>query len=128
MPPDNTDHLDLDPDRQQQARRYAAIRRRLMLVSLVFNAAYVLAWLLAGWSLDLRRLLETYTQNEWLLVPAFTLAFSAAASLYEAPMSYYSGFVLPHRFGLSNQSLKEWLWDNLKGLLVAGPIGLVLLE
>ena len=37
-------------------------------------------------------------------------------------MSYYGGFVLPHRYGISTQKLKGWLTDLLKG----GAISLVL--
>jgi STE24 endopeptidase len=43
------------------------------------------------------------------------------------PLAYWSGFVLEHRFGLSNQSFVRWVWKQVKGWLVGGPIGLVLL-
>lgn len=122
------EEIALDPQRQEQAKEYAQIRRRLMLVNLGFNAVYALLWLLAGWALAVRELLTTFTTNPWLLVAGFVFVFGAAATLYEMPMSYYSGFVLPHRYGMSNQTLKEWIWDNIKGLLVAAPIMLVLLE
>jgi STE24 endopeptidase len=36
--------------------------------------------------------------------------------------------VLPHRFGQSNQTLRDWIVDQLKGLLIAVPLGLLLLE
>jgi STE24 endopeptidase len=39
-----------------------------------------------------------------------------------APLAYYGGFVLPHRYGLSTMTLKGWLGDLLKGLV----LGLVL--
>ena len=118
----------LDPERQAQAKVYARIRRRLMLVNLGFNAIYTLLWLLTGLALTVKRFMLVYTDNDWLLVAGFAFAFGAAATAYELPMAYYSGFVLPHRYGMSNQSLREWLWDNIKGLLVAGPIGLLMLE
>src|SRR6185295_14712483 len=41
---------------------------------------------------------------------------------------YYSGFVLPHRYGQSNQSLKDWVADQFKGLAIAAPLGLLMLE
>jgi STE24 endopeptidase len=44
------------------------------------------------------------------------------------PLGYYSGFVLPHRFGQSNQSLKDWVTDQLKGLAIGVPLGLLMLE
>lgn len=118
----------LDLKRQEQAKQYARIRRRVMLVNLGLNAIYTLLWLLAGWALSVRDFFLGYTSNDWLLVAGFAFIFGAAAIVYELPMSYYSGFVLPHRYGMSNQSLKDWITDNIKGLLVAGPIGLLMLE
>jgi STE24 endopeptidase len=45
-----------------------------------------------------------------------------AYEIITAPIAYYSGFVLPHRYGLSTMSLKSWLGDLFKGL----ALGLVL--
>jgi STE24 endopeptidase len=118
----------LDLERQEDAKEYAGIRRRLMLANLGMNAGYTLLWLAAGWALWVKDFLLQYTTNDWLLVAGFAFFFGAAATVYELPMSYYSGFVLPHRYGMSNQSLKDWILDNIKGLLVAGSIGLLMLE
>ncbi|MBI2333195.1 MAG: M48 family metallopeptidase, partial [Chloroflexi bacterium] len=54
--------------------------------------------------------------------------FGGVYSLLNLPLGYYSGFVLLHRFGQSNQSLKDWVVDQLKGLAIGAPIGLILLE
>ncbi len=122
------DDVTLDPKRQERAREYARIRRRFMLVDLIIGTIYLLAWLRFGWSLDLKHYLLQWTSNEWLLVAGFGFVFAAIISLVNLPLSYYTGFILPHRFELSNQTLKGWIVDQIKGLLVSGPIGLLLLE
>ncbi len=48
-------------------------------------------------------------------------------SLATAPLSYYRGFILPHRYDLSTQSLGEWLIDQLKGMAVSLALGIPLL-
>ena len=118
----------LDPERQQQAKQYARIRRRWWLVDNAFSAVYALAWLFLGWAVALREWLSTLTTNEWLLVPVFVAVFGGISSLINLPLGYYSGFVLPHRFGQSNQTLKGWIIDRLKGMAVGAPLGLLLLE
>lgn len=118
----------LDPERQKQAKEYARIRRRLWLVDTIFSALYAILWLVFGWSIGLRNWLLTFTDNPWLLVPLFVAIFGGVYSLINLPLSYYSGFVLPHRFGQSNQTLKDWVIDQLKGLAIGAPIGLLLLE
>lgn len=118
----------LDQDRQKKAKEYSRISRRLMLVDLALTALYALAWLLAGWSAGLRGWLAGYAANPWLLVALFAAVFGGVYYLIDLPLSYYSGFVLPHRFGQSNQTLRGWIGDQVKGLLVGGLLGLLVLE
>ncbi len=118
----------LDPERQLQAKRYARISRRLMLVDLVIGALYALAWLVFGWSTELKETLLNYTDSEWLLVAGFGLFFGGIYYLINLPLSYYSGYVLPHRFEMSTQDLKGWVTDQVKGLGVGVILGGLVLE
>ncbi len=118
----------LDPEKQKQAREYARIRRRLWLLETLTSAVYLLVWLFFGWAKSLAGWLRTFIANEWLLVLGFIVVFGGIASLLELPLGYYSGYVLPHRFGQSTQNFKGWLVDQLKGLLIGAPLGLILLE
>jgi STE24 endopeptidase len=118
----------LDAERQQKAKEYARIRRRLLLVDLALGAAFVLVWLLSGASLGLRNQVMALTNQPLLAVALYAAVFGAAYGVLDAPLSYYSGFVLPHRYGLSTQSLRAWLWDQVKGAAIGGVLGLVLLE
>ncbi|MGC1378749.1 MAG: M48 family metallopeptidase [Anaerolineales bacterium] len=118
----------LDPEKQQQAKQYARIKRRLWLVDTAFSALYALAWLAFGWAVGARVWLTSFFANEWLLVPAFAALFGGIYFLLNLPLSYYAEFVLPHRFDQSNQTLKDWIVDQLKGLLIAVPLGIILIE
>jgi len=118
----------LDPERQRQAKQYARIRRRLWLVSTTLSALYALAWLFAGWAIALRDWLTMISPNPWFLVAGFIVIFGGIYAILTLPLDYYSGFVLPHRFDQSTQTFKDWVIDQLKGLAVAAPLGLLLLE
>lgn len=118
----------LDPERQKQAKQYARIRRRLWLADTLVSAAYVLAWLFSGWSVSLREAITVVTRNDWLSIALFALVFGGVYFALTLPLSFYGGFVLPHRFGQSTQTLKGWVTDQVKGLAVGAPIGLILLE
>jgi len=118
----------LDPEKQKQAKQYSRITRRLWLVDTVFSAAYALAWLFFGWSTSLRAWLMTVTTNDWLLVALYIAIFGGVFAIISLPLGYYSGFVLPHRFDQSNQSLKDWVVDQNKGLAIGAPLGLLMLE
>jgi STE24 endopeptidase len=118
----------LDQERQERAKQYARINRWLFVVDLVLGATYVVTWILAGFSPWLRDQIYTWVRATWLSVPLFALGFGLPYSLLTAPLTYYSGFVLPHKYGQSTQTLKAWLFDQLKGLLLASVLGLIVLE
>lgn len=118
----------LDPEKQQQARQYARIGRRLWLVDTIFSVLYALAWLFLGWSNSIHAWLATITINDWELVALYIIIFGGAYAVINLPLGYYGGFVLPHRFGQSNQSLKDWVVDQVKTLAMGGSLGLILLE
>ena len=118
----------LDPERQKKAKEYSRITRRLWLVDTTFTGVYALAWLLFGWMILLRNWLDGFTTNQWLIVPLFVLIYGGIYFVLNLPLGYYEGFVLPHRFDQSTQSLKDWILDQLKGMAVGAPIGLIVLE
>ena len=127
--------VSLDQDKQVQAREYARIRRRLMLLQLIAGAVYILLWILSGWATELRSLLNNQSSGgllpfdpHWTLqLILFVIAFGLPWSLLTLPLSYYSGFVLPHRYDQSTQTLSEWISDGVKSTLVSLVIGIPLL-
>ncbi len=48
----------------------------------------------------------------------YGIVFFGILFLINLPINYYSSFVLPHKYGLSNQTILRWLEVNLKGFLV----------
>ena len=118
----------LDPARQQTAKAYAKIKRSLSFLEMGLGVAYVLLFIVTGLSPWLRDQAQQLSQATWLSVPLFALGFGLPYSILTAPLNYYSGFVLPHRYGQSVQSFGSWLMDQLKGAVVAGVLGLIVLE
>lgn len=118
----------LDPERQSQAKAYARIQRRLMVADLAFGGLYAVAWLLFGWSAGLKVVLSGISTNDWFLVAGFGVVFGGVYFSIILPLSYYEGFVLPHRFELSNQTLMGWVVDQIKGILLGAFLGGLILE
>ena len=57
----------------------------------------------------------------------FLLLAGLIAQLYSLPLSFYSRYVVEHRYGLSNQTLGRWVWEQFKGSLVGLVIGIPVL-
>jgi len=120
--------VSIDHERQRQAREYARRRQRLLMLELVLGGLYLLAWLLSGVSTGLKGLLLQVTSLPPLLVALYAAVFGAGYELLLAPFSFYGGYVLPNKYGLSTQSLRSWLGDQLKAAAVGGVLGLAVLE
>lgn len=60
-----------------------------------------------------------------LLVAAVVLGISV--ELLTLPIAFWSGYVLEHRYQLSNQTVGGWFWQRVKGYLVGSVLGLVFL-
>jgi len=64
----------------------------------------------------------------WLRTAVFATIFGGLYGLVSLPIAYFTGFVLPRRFGLLHQSLGSWVADQVKMGAVGGTIGLVMIE
>ena len=118
----------IDPERQVKAKQYARIQRRLMVLDLAFGGVYMIAWLIFGWSAGLSGWLREISTNAWWIVFLYIVVFGGIYYLLDLPLSFYQGFSLPHRFDMSTQKLTGWIVDQIKGILVGGLLGVIVLE
>ncbi len=123
----------LDPQRQIRARRYGTLRRRLALASWALSAAYLGAWVAFGWGPAFERATGSLVANRtsgsswWIVLLAVAVALGLPFGVLYLPLEYYAGFVLPHRFQLSTQTLGGWFSDMAKGAVLSILIGCPLL-
>ncbi len=107
--------MPIDTERQVKAKEYARLRHRLLAINLVLSAAALLFVLLSGLSVWLRDRVLSISTDPWISTAIFFLVGFVAYGALFFPLSYYGGFVLPHRYGLSTQTLRGWLSDVAKG-------------
>ncbi len=119
--------MEIDAERQQKAREYARIRRRLSFVDLGIAAAGLLIVFVTGLDKWLRDAIQGIAFLSWqpaqnwypLQILLYFLLAVLVYQLITSPLAYYSGFILPHRYGISTMSLKAWLQDLFKGLALS---------
>ena len=90
----------LDAARQQKAREYNKLSRRLLFLELGIGAVLLLAFLFTHASAMLASLLPF--PSPWS-APLYLLILTLGYGVIMTPLGYYQGFVLPHRYGLSTQ-------------------------
>src|SRR3989454_10837546 len=116
------------PTDSPEARRYNRIKRWLGIADFVLGLILLLALLVTGWSGTLRDLAYSGGfQNYTLAVFLYVLMLMGIGKLLGLGLDFY-GFRLEHRFQLSNQRLRAWIWDEIKGFLVGIALATIVTE
>jgi STE24 endopeptidase len=118
----------IDAERQEQAKEYARIQHRLFALDLILSAVALLVVLFGGLSVWLRDTVLSISTNAGIATALYLIVGLGAYGLLYLPLTYYSGFVLQHRYGLSTQTLRAWLIDMLKGAILAVILGTIVIE
>ena len=117
MPPDST-----------EARRYNRIRRWLGISESVLTLGFLIVLVTAGWTGWLRDLAyKGAFQSYALAVFLYTVMLIAIGKSLGLGLDFYS-YRLEHRYHLSNQKIRSWIWDEVKGVLVGAVLASALVE
>ena len=111
-----------------EARRYNRIRRWLSMADLVLGFAFLVVLLVTGWSGALRDYAVQLAPEQYSIQVFFYVLMLLVISKILAVGVEYYGFRLEHRYHLSNQKLRSWIWDELKGWLLGLVLGTLLVE
>jgi len=126
-----TEFQKLDPVRQERAKEYAAIRRRFWVLDTVLNGIYISLWLFTGWASKITEAISngqgTNGVSWWITLLIVSGVIAIPFRILTLPLSYYSGFILPHRYDLSTQTTRGWVVDLIKGLVISLVLGIPLL-
>jgi STE24 endopeptidase len=111
-----------------ESRRYNRIQRWLGVADFAIGFGLLVALLASGWTRTLRDLAERgASQNYSHAVFLYVLMLMLIAKAIGTPLDYY-GFRLEHRYNLSNQRFRSWLWDEFKGLLIGLVMATIVVE
>lgn len=109
-----------------EVKRYQRQKTTARFLHLGLSLAGLAAATLLGPRLD-AFLRGEFGDGRWLRLVLTAAVWAAALELLTLPVSFWSGFVLEHRYGLSNQTFWRWLRQRHVGWLVGATIGLPLL-
>ena len=111
----------------QKAADYTSAKTRLDMLGILFDAALLLAFTIAGGIQSIAGLCSGWFDGMLTRGVATIVAVLLLSSLLEAPFSLYRTFVIEARFGFNKMTLALYLTDAAKSLLLGAAIGLPLL-
>ena len=106
-----------------EVKRYQRLKLTAGVVATAVELAF-LASMAFGWGAALGDALSAWLGDRgWLLLIAVAAVVAVGSELLTLPLAFWSGYILEHRFQLSNQTVAAWLWKRVKGYLVAAFSG-----
>ena len=116
---------------EDKAARYHRLKRRAAVMGIVVNAGLLALLLGSGASVRLRDVAVRLTGGQAdspSTVALYVSTLAAVQAIAMLPLACYDGFVLERRFGLSTESMRVFIRDHLKAVLVNVALALVAAE
>jgi STE24 endopeptidase len=111
-----------------ESRHYNRIKRWLGVADFMVGFGFLAILLATGWTGTLRDVAERGASQSYpLAVFLYVVMLMLISKVIGVPLEYYE-FRLEHRYNLSNQKFRSWLWDECKGFLVGLVMGSVIVE
>jgi STE24 endopeptidase len=116
------------PADSPETRRYNRIRRWLGVADFILGLLLLVLLLATGWNGTLRDFAMHGAYEHYpLAVFLYVVMLMLIGKLLGLGLDYY-GFRLEHRYNLSNQRLRAWVWDETKGFLVGVVLASIVAE
>jgi STE24 endopeptidase len=115
---------------EDKGTRYQRLKRRAAVLTAVWSVVLLAGVMTSGVSAALRGLALAAAASgpAWVRGPLVAAVYVALLMvLHEAfslPLAFYSGFVLERRYGLSNEPLRDWAWDQAKSVMIGMPLAI----
>jgi Zn-dependent protease with chaperone function len=121
-----TDYVQVPPP-SDDALRYHQSGNVLWLINTAWGILIPCLFLFTGLSARIRTLAQRIARRRFFTVGLYFLIFWILLYFIDWPLNYYEGFVRPHEYGLSNQTLAKWLADSLKIFVIGSVAGCLFL-
>lgn len=110
-----------------QAKKYSNTKLAIGIGEAVVSFVLLLFFVWLGFSSQLENVVGSLVSNEYLKLLLYVLILGTISSVLFAPLNFYTGYFLEHKYNLSNQTFLKWILEELKGSAVGAAIGLPIL-
>jgi STE24 endopeptidase len=117
----------IDEATYRRSANYTLAKGRFGNIITLFDAVVLIGLLFSGllpWAFE--KFSGAFGTSDWAMA-GFLFAVGAVLSILGLPFNWYARFKLEERFGFNTITMKTWVLDRMKGLLLALVLGYPLL-
>ncbi len=111
----------------ENAKVYNRIKLIVSLIEMGLTLTILLVLIFSPLGRSIQEYAFIITSNLYLSFLIFLAITGIGSGIILFPLDFYSGFYIEHKFNLSNQSFLQWIWEDIKGLLISLVLGVPLL-
>lgn len=112
---------------RDKAKEYSRIRHALAIINIFLTPFLLFISLILGIPSNFKNLSILASANDYFNLIIFSGLLAIFYYLLNLPIQYYAGFILEHKFSLSNQTFKDWVKRELKKSAVMSIISMPLI-
>ncbi len=112
----------------ERPKKYNRLKLTVSIAGLIVDLIFWLVIIFTGFAGTVAGIAYSTASYPLLQFLVFAGILGFIYSVLNFPFSFYSGYILEHRFDLSNQTVGGWLWEQTKGLLVGIILGVIVLS
>lgn len=112
----------------QKAKKYHKVKNRLLVINLAFTFVILVSIIFSKFSISIKQLASSFTANTVVVNGIYAALLFVIFYVLSFPLEIYEGFILEHRYNLSNQSIAGYLRDNFKKNAVSFAIYMIAIE
>ncbi|MBS4034292.1 MAG: M48 family metallopeptidase [Ignavibacterium sp.] len=109
------------------SKKYNNTKLALSIFDTIAGFIFIYLFVALSWNIKLEDYIRNYTSSDYLVFIMFVIAVGVAGAIIFFPVNFYSGYILEHKYKLSNQNLFKYFLEKAKGLLVSVVIGIPIL-
>ncbi len=118
----------IDPATLSRIRDYTIKNQNFVIITSFISSSLFIVVILSGLLPWVSRVIQGFGFGALASGMAFFTAIGLGEVLFSLPFSYYQTFVIEQRYGYNTSTLKIWITDILKGLVLGLIIGGILLS
>lgn len=112
-----------ETDKRSTAKIYNRINQIITVTETIIFFGILIILLLTGFSREIESLSYKITTNNYFALLIFLGIVGLMESLINFPLNFYSGYILEHKYDLSNQTLLKYFTEKAKSFAVGVVIG-----